>query len=144
MLVNSARLRELRTAGGLIIGNQTVIPYDAVRIRLVVERIVRGLLWHHYGATVPPGAILQTHFRPALDDIRDILMAATLNSIGDTIFRYRHARVSDEPDSSIWGLQFYERAHFVVPVLSEAAQTRNFDESEEPRSQTSEPPVSSS
>ena len=115
----------MRSPAGLILGKRAAVPFDGKRIRRVVERIVIGLLWHHYAKRLAPGTVIETIFKPNVSEIEDILINATLNCIGDTIFRYRHARCSDDLDSSIWGLQFYEHAHFVVLVLSETAQARN-------------------
>ena len=114
----------LRSEGGLHIGERAAINFEAPRIRRVVERIVLGLLWEHYTATRAPGSIMQTYFKPNLSDLSDIMQRTTLSTIGDTIFRYRHGRAEDDPDSSVWGLQFYEHAHFLVLILGESYQKR--------------------
>lgn len=134
--MNRARLVDLRSASGLIVGHATMIPCDAARIRRVVERIVLGLLWHHYTARLAPGAVMQTYFKPNLDGISDILTMAPLGSIGNTVFRYRHTRTVDDLDCSIWGLQFYERAHFVVLILSQSFQARERETSSTPADET--------
>ena len=51
-----------------------------------------------------------------LTPLTEILTSANLANIGDTVFRYRYCQAWDAPDSSLWGFQFYGRAHFVVTI----------------------------
>jgi hypothetical protein len=115
--LDTARLVDLVSPNGLILGKAGLFLYDAKRIRGVVERIAKGLLWHHYRVTVPPNAKIETHFKPDLNAISDFMMKTTLCNIGGTVFRYRHARPWDAPENSFWGMQFYERAHFIVTII---------------------------
>ena len=112
--LSQARLCEVKTPGGLYVGRaRTVLTH---RIRRVVERIAVGLMWHHYQQRLIPEAIVETHYRPDLTPLSEILMSSSLANIGDTIFRYRYCRAWDAPDSSMWGFQFYGKAHFIVTI----------------------------
>ena len=116
-LLSQAQLYDRRTPGGLYLGKGIKVGFDSRRIRRVVERIAVGLMWHHYRQRLSPGAKVETHYRPNLIPFSGILMSSNLANIGDTIFRYRYGRASDAQDSSLWGFQFYGRAHFIVTIL---------------------------
>jgi len=115
-VLSQSRLCDLRTPGGLYVGRAAQIGFDSRRIRRVVERIAVGLLWHHYRQRLIPEAIVETHYRPDLTPLTEILTSASLANVGDTIFRYRYCRAWDAPDSSLWGFQFYGLAHFIVTI----------------------------
>jgi hypothetical protein len=115
-LLSQARPCNIRTPGGLYIGKAIQIGFDSSRIKRVVERIATGLLWHHYQQKVISEAIIETHFMPDLVPLLELLTSTNLANIGDTVFRYRYGRASDAPDTSIWGFQFYLRAHFIVTI----------------------------
>jgi len=116
LVLSQARLCDLRTPGGLYVGRAAQIGFDSRRIRRVVERIAVGLLWHHYRQRLIPEAIVETHYRPDLTPLTEILTLASLANVGDRVFRYRYCRAWDAPDSSLWGFQFYGRAHFIVTI----------------------------
>jgi hypothetical protein len=114
-----ARTVELRTPSGIITGEKAVVlQLQVPRVQRVVERIVKGLLWHHYQRRPAANSVIEVHFNPNLIGIQDILLKAPLSIIG-SMFRYRHALISDDPNCSIWGLQFYDHTHFFVLLLSE-------------------------
>jgi hypothetical protein len=54
------------------------------------------------------------------DWLTEELARCSSASIGDTEFRHRHSRTIDDADSSMWGFQFYEHAHFLVLILGPA------------------------
>lgn len=112
----------VRTAAGIVLPNRRMIRFSAIRINRVVRRVVRGLLWHHYGQRPPTGVELivfkQQTVHPEVADLINTL--TQLSWIGDTIFRYRHALVNDAPDTSIWALQIYAQTQFIVIVQGES------------------------
>ena len=90
-LLTTMRPAEVRTPGGLVIDRGISMRFDKHRVDRVVERIVRGLLWHHY-QSCPIGARFEIYFKPDLHlpPIQDLLSAVSLNSIGGNVFRYRY------------------------------------------------------
>ncbi len=115
-VLSQARLCEVRTPGGLYVGRAAQIGFNSLRIRRVVERIAVGLMWHHYRQRLTPGVTVEAHYRPDLAPLTEILTSSNLVNIGDTVFKYRYCRAWDAPDSSLWGFQFYGRAHFIVTM----------------------------
>lgn len=116
-----ARMRnvEMRTEAGVITGRATAIHFDGPRVNRVLERIVRGLIWHHYQFR-PLGVRFEIFFNPDLSSFQDdVLLTTSLDSVGTTTFRYRHGLAQEDINCSLWGLQFYEHTHFMVLVLSD-------------------------
>ena len=118
-LLATMRPAQVRTPAGLVIENGTAIAYDKRRIDRVIERIVRGLLWHHYRSR-PAAVRFEISYKPDLRPIQELLGGISFNSIGETAFRYRHSLTMEDPNSSVWGLQFYGHIHFLILVLSES------------------------
>lgn len=122
-VLRGMRLCDIRTEGGLYVGRATRLHFDPRRIRRIVERIAIGLLWHHYMDALLPGSVIETHYKPDLALLNELLLASALSEVGDTVFRYRHGRAWDAPDSSFWGFQFYGQAHFVVVIIGPSRAT---------------------
>jgi hypothetical protein len=132
LLVRSPRFRAMisrnilkepvRTPAGLVLPKMMAIRFDWLRIQRVVRRIVRGLLWHHYGQL--PGQEIELEVfagRNIPAEVANAINTMTnVSWIGDTIFRYRHAVADGAPDSSIWALQFYTQTQFIVIVRGES------------------------
>lgn len=135
-LLSQAQLYDRRTPGGLYLGKGIKVGFDSSRIRRVVERIAVGLMWHHYQQRLIPEAILETHYRPNLTPLTEILTSSSFASVGDTVFRYRYCRAWDAPDSSLWGFQFYGRAHFIVTIQGPRPVETGHSQQENPSDST--------
>jgi hypothetical protein len=112
----------VRTPAGIVLPDRRAIMFSAPRIGRVVERIVKGLLWHHYRImTTASTEILVFRGQDVPLEVAQIINTSTSTSwIGGSIFRYRHGIASDGPDSSIWALQFYARADFIAIVKGDS------------------------
>lgn len=116
-VLSRIQICNLRTAGGLFVGRMARIPFDSKRICRVVQRIALGLQWYHYQERPHPDSEIEVFIKPDLSQASELLTAMILCNIGDTAFRYRHGRPHDARDCSVWGMQFYERAHFLVTIV---------------------------
>jgi hypothetical protein len=101
---------------GIYLGTKSAFGFDCNRIQNVLRRIAAGLLWHHYGLRVRPKANILVEYEPDIEVVKDLLLVTSLAEIGGSVFRYRYGLAEDSPDVSFWGMQFYERAHFVVII----------------------------
>jgi hypothetical protein len=112
----------VRTPAGIVLPNRRAINFSAPRIGRVVERIVRGLLWHHYRIlTTASTEILVYRGQDVPFEVAQIINTSTTSSwIGGSIFQYRHGVARDGRDSSIWALQFYTRADFIAIVKGDS------------------------
>jgi hypothetical protein len=133
----------VRTPTGIILPQRRAIRFAWARLHRVILRIVRGLLWHHYGRVPVPDAELALFPGPNFpEEVVEILNSFTNASwIGDTIFRYRHALAGDGPDGSIWALQFYSQTQFVVTVLPRGDSLPHQAEDSIPQSSEDSTPI---
>lgn len=87
-----------------------------------IERIVRGLYWHHFGVALGRRVACEIDMLDALpasfiDDSSDW---ETLG-VGDGIFAYRFVRATENPLYSVWVLQFFESHWALVKTDSQVA-----------------------
>jgi len=98
---------EIRTASGIELGRRTTYHWPAHVFNSVIERIVRGLYFHHYHEILGPRVMCTVGFRLSLPAE---LIAATSNwhqyNVGDALV-YRFGRAVESPLNSLWILQFY-------------------------------------
>lgn len=111
---------EVRSYSGLYLGKSPALPFPKKRINRVVERIVRGLLWHHYRIKPGPAIHFQIRMDPEIGDIPFSFEShANLSSVGGTVFQYRHNTAIEDPEQSIWLLRFYSTTTFLVLLIRE-------------------------
>lgn len=106
-LLGSTRSVDIVTPAGVIVGTGHAFKAENDRIRRVVIRIVRGLLWHHYGVKTDPGTVFDLYVDKDVTPIKETLQLTSISSIGGTAFQYRHGIAIDDPGSSLWWLSFY-------------------------------------
>lgn len=123
MLGNSILDGDVTTPAGVHLPDRRAMRFEKKRIGRVVERIIRGLLWHHYRARPSDRAVFEVHRNPTFNDhIAYLINSMTQFSwIGDDILRYRHSLVDGDPDGSIWYLQFYGYSEWLVIVSGNEA-----------------------
>lgn len=120
-VLSNTRAVEIVTSAGVIVRTGHALKVENDRIKRVVIRIVRGLLWHHYRVKTDPGTVFDLYVDEDVTPIKETLQLTSLSSIGGTAFHYRHSIAFDDPSSSLWWLSFYQNRHFVVIVLRKLA-----------------------
>ena len=123
-----AGIREvaLRTPAGLYAGQGTAFDVDLVRLDRVVERVTRGLYWHHHEhVRLPSDHEVRVWSEEGLGgleiaeaaEFRRTLVEPVLNnperSVGRGVLKYRFA-VGDRPHVTGWWLEFYDDVRFVA------------------------------
>ncbi len=100
----------LTTPSGVIHGLGYRGLWDSDAHDSTIERMVRGLYFHHYGEVLGPQVEIKTHwFRELNDDMVEAASECDQRSIGDGQFVYRFGRASDAPLHSLWLFQFHMR-----------------------------------
>ncbi len=101
---------------------------DLRRLFRVVERTVRGLVYHETKQRVKPYYDVQVHSDDSLADTpADVfqelhntillpLSRASPRQVARGDFAYRWMRASDDANSSAWGLTFYRQVSFIALV----------------------------
>lgn len=120
-LLSNTREVEDVTPAGVIVGTRHAFKAENYRIKRVVVRIVRGLLWHHYGVKTDPETVFDLHVDKDVTLIKETLQLTSVSSIDGTTFQYRHGIAIDDSGSSLWWLSFYQNRHFVVIVSGKLA-----------------------
>jgi len=118
---NSKLLRELTSGTPLFVRSPSTGQFDPTRTFKwpreahdpVIEKITRGLHYHHFGHPLPASTEIEVTFLNELpDQVRDFAMGQDLvqcNLGGDDRFCYAYNRVEEAPHFSLWIYQFYLR-----------------------------------
>jgi hypothetical protein len=117
----------LRSQSGLLLGRRAGYGVDLDRLNRVVTRIVKGLFFHEKGYRLPATHEAVGLVDPKLNQEEQSLAYLTKvlgplqfqpeTRVGDGIFSYRFLFTTDEPDSSVWLMSFYEKLHAIGVTL---------------------------
>ncbi len=125
-ILKDTRTVELRTPAGLIVGQTPGFRIDWPRVQRVVERTVRGLLWHHFKAVPAADAETRTYYNPDVTPLVEMLTTdLALTGIGGDVFRYRYGQTNDVPGYSAWWLCFYGQTTFLTLIVPPAEPDMN-------------------
>jgi hypothetical protein len=81
----------------------------------VIEKITRGLFYHHYKTIIGPNVKIRVHWYRRLPDFN--LNMLHRKSIQDGAFTYYYNKAQDCDYDSIWVFQFYE-AHWAGAIIT--------------------------
>lgn len=106
---------KLRSPSGLYLGDAEAFQFPVRRINHVVQRIVRGLYWHHYRKSLLPDVSFLVMKDPDISGVFNIIQNHTdLASVEAETFQYRYGVAAEDPRQSVWLLRFYEVTSFLV------------------------------
>jgi hypothetical protein len=109
-LVSNMKKVLLTTSSGIVLGEGRGGPWDSTVHDNTIERIIRGLYFHHYGEILGNRASVKTHwFRDLSSDLLETTANYEQRSVGGGQFVYRFGRASDGPLHSLWLFQFHKR-----------------------------------
>jgi hypothetical protein len=109
LLAEMERVR-LTTPSGVIYGQAHRGRWDSDAHDATVERMIRGLYFHHYDEVLGTRVRVKAHwFRALSPDLLETTAECEQRSVGDGQFVYRFGRASDAPLHSIWLFEFHKR-----------------------------------
>jgi hypothetical protein len=109
-LLENAERVWLTTRSGVIYGNAYRGRWDSDAHDRTVERMIRGLYYHHYGEMLGNRAMVKIHwFRELSSDFLEATAECEQRSVGAGQFVYRFGRALDAPLHSIWLFEFHKR-----------------------------------
>lgn len=129
LLLGSVKEVPLVTPAGLYVGSTGSFDVNMKRVRRVIERIARGLYYHHKGERVSSEAHVRTYdvesvkdwsapgYDRLLNAIRWAQQAPQHRSPRDVV-NYRFRETDGDPSASVWLLIVYETVPFVVVTSS--------------------------
>jgi hypothetical protein len=117
-LWESLRQVPVFTSDGSYLGIATEAAFDADAHDRTIERITRGLYFHHFGEPLPFDSPVEAYpIRDGADwqkAVAPLLLRMRIGNIGGpATFEYAFARDEDDPNSSLWIYRFYAR-HFAA------------------------------
>lgn len=112
---------DIATKAGIITRKEIAVPWDNEAHDLTIERIVRGLFFHHFNKIVGDSASIKTYwFNEPLKVSDDTLYEV---SIAHGTFKYQFNKVEGADFNSLWLFDFYN-GHFAGGmILSPETQT---------------------
>lgn len=123
-MLGSFAKKPLYTPAGLYLGEAGSLNVDAARIQRVLDRVVRGLFFHHLSKRLPNSRrvsvvsdwffpVLPAEARAPVEAILDFLSTAEPIVIGSGVFCYRYRINEEEAYGSAWWLSFFEHRRFL-------------------------------
>jgi hypothetical protein len=104
----------LTTDSGIMIEKQTAFLAKAEVYQTVFERTVRGLYFHHFREILGNEVSVEvTPLTGIADEAYEITKDLPQNEIGGNALIYKYARTDQEPKTSLWVFQLYEK-HWVL------------------------------
>lgn len=100
----------LTTPSGVIHGRAYRGRWDSDAHDRTIERMIRGLYFHHYHDVLGTRVRVKAHWFRKLDpELLDATAECEQHSVGGDQFVYRFGRASDHPLHSIWLFEFHKR-----------------------------------
>ena len=109
-LTQTAKRVALRTKSGIIIGAATAIRWEGKVHDRTIEKMIRGLYFHHFGEILGNRVKIKVHWlRNINEEIYKMSTTWQKHNVGENAFIYRYCRAEDGPLHSIWLFQFYDK-----------------------------------
>ena len=106
----SFRPIDVHTSAGIYMGKATAFRIDAKAYNAVIERIVRGLYYHHYGNILGDRVTCKATMLRGIDrKVLEMYRGWQINVIGKQALIYKFNRASESPLHSVWIFEFYNR-----------------------------------
>ena len=109
-ITQTAKKVVLQTKAGIILGTRMAVRWDSNVHDRTIERIIRGLYFHHFGEILGNRVTIRVHWlRSLTEDIFEMSKEWKQGNLGENAFIYRYDRTEDGPLHSIWLFQFYDK-----------------------------------
>jgi hypothetical protein len=109
-IMSSAKPVEFTTESGIYIGQGMKVLWNSQAHDAVIERIVRGLYFYHFGEVLPSDAkVSPKWFNRPDKQFLQTMSSLTKNVIGNNQFIYMYGRAEEHPAASVWCFEFYGR-----------------------------------
>ncbi|NNV53850.1 hypothetical protein [Limnovirga soli] len=104
-IFNSMYPVNIATDSGIITGKGMAVPWDNEAHCRTIERLIRGLFFHHYGKIISNNASISTFWFKEPQSIFNVKLYE--NSIANGYFKYQYNKVEESDFDSIWHFNFY-------------------------------------
>lgn len=109
-IITGAKRVLLQTEAGVIIGERMAVLWDSRAHDKTIERMIRGLYFHHYGDIIGDRARIKVQWLRRLNpEMHAEFNPWPANSLGGASLIYRYGRAPEGPLHSAWLFQFYNK-----------------------------------
>lgn len=113
-IINKLEPLHISQSEGEIVDKQHSVLWDSDAHDKVIERIVRGLFYHHYQSILGDEADITVYwFKEPPEEFKE--MSLHKESVGNNAFIYQHNKIDNSEYDSIWLFQFYE-SHWAAGI----------------------------
>jgi hypothetical protein len=110
VVVDEAWEVDLQTPSGQSVRKARAFAMPVRSFNVVIDRIVRGLYYHHFASILGRRATCRaTPLTDLPQELGPFLQRMSFSSVGGNAFAYRYSQASGSPMDSLWLLLFYER-----------------------------------
>ena len=115
-IMEGATFVDVVSEGGIFLGEKPAFHYDGPRVKAVIEKIVQGLYYFHFGVRLSSLGIVDDYIlNPIFNETaKEAICSLPLNEIGGGIFSYRYYRNEEDYTKSFWLLMFFRRMLFLT------------------------------
>ena len=110
-LLEQVRPVDVYSPGGVFFGSGQGRALDTPRVNRVLERIVRGLFFHHFRRPLPRDATVYVEIKPDSDRLRSRVIAGALSqspTFLGAVLMYRLYVASDSEVATSWAFGFFD------------------------------------
>lgn len=109
-ILGSAQPVEFKTPAGIYLGQGMKVLWNSKAHDAVIERIVRGLYFHHFCEVLPSDTnVSPKWFNNPDNEFLKTLSGLKKNVVGNNQFIYLYSRAEEHPAASVWYFEFYGR-----------------------------------
>jgi hypothetical protein len=110
-LLEKVRPVDVHSPGGIYLGTAQGLELDIHRVNRVLEKIVRGLYFNHFGKPLAHDATIYVEIKPDPGRLRTPVVAAALSqgpSFLADVFMHRVYALPENSVNTSWALGFYD------------------------------------
>jgi len=120
-LATAARAVWVKTPSGIGIRKAIAVPLDRNAHDRIVEKMIRGLHYHHTGVVLADKATVTVNLHAGLTrKLYEMAMQWNVRIVGKGLFVYRYLIPENQAYTSIWMFQFFNSAWSSGTVLPRA------------------------
>jgi len=112
-IVAGFRQVDIYSEGGIWLGQSPAFDFERPRIQRVVEKIVKGLYWHHGGYRLDDNYFVKDFIlnpKPPSEEIRKAVLSLPFGAVGKAeVFCYHHWKCPKDDGITAWFLWFFKK-----------------------------------
>jgi hypothetical protein len=99
--------------GPIYLGKRPAFPWDRKKGNRVISKIVKGLFYFENKRSLPNDFVVKIFLSPNEDDripneLKELICTSEIKQIGEGVFKYRTVHIKEDPNYSVWVLNFYD------------------------------------